>query len=194
MPKQHKMAPKSCQAVHSYQVSRACGLAIWITLCSHHVATLGRRAVLIMLLLLAFTVGSPAEAAGAAEHGSGGFRSADHLKVHARRARNGILVTLRIDEGYHINANPASAEYLVATSIAFEGVAPERIAYPPAINLEPAFADRPIEVYEGTVTIAAIFSPGVLDRQREISLTVTAQACTEQICLPPDDITTMASW
>lgn len=194
MPEQHKMAPKSCQALRSHQVSRACGWAAWICVESRHAVALCCRVVLMALLLSAFTVGSPAEAAGAAEKASASFRSADHVEVQARRAGNSILVTLRIDEGYHVNANSASAEYLIATSIAFEGVTPAQIAYPPAIRLKPTFADQPIEVYEGTVTIAAIFTPGMLDRRREIDFTLTAQACTEQICLPPDDIVAKASW
>jgi hypothetical protein len=76
----------------------------------------------------------------------------------------GVLVRLQIDQGYHVNANPASSEYLIPTSLAFEGVALERIAYPPAAQLKPAFADDPIAVYEGVVTIAAVFPPGTLDR------------------------------
>lgn len=161
---------------------------------SRRAAALCRRVFLAALLLSASMFVPPELLAGPAEKASGSLRTADHIDVRARRAGNGILVTLRIDEGYHVNANPASNEYLIATGIAFEGIAPERIAYPPAIRFKPAFADDPIEVYEGTVTIAAMFSPGVLDRRRELGFTLTAQACTEQLCLPPDDIVAKASW
>ncbi|MGE5268921.1 MAG: hypothetical protein ACM3JG_04525 [Thiohalocapsa sp.] len=54
--------------------------------------------------------------------------------------------------------------------------------------------NKPIKVYEGTSIITARFSPGVLDRIRGLVLTLTAQACIERICLPPDDIAANAAW
>ncbi|MGE3279977.1 MAG: protein-disulfide reductase DsbD domain-containing protein [Alphaproteobacteria bacterium] len=194
MPEQHKIVRETCQAVRRQLTRRASEwvASIWVE--AEHAAAFGRCVSLTVLLLSVSTFASPELLAGSAEKGSGNSQSANHVEVSARRAGNAILITLRIDEGYHVNANPASAEYLIATSIAFEGLAPERIAYPTAIRLEPAFADQPIAVYEGTVTIVAIFSPGALDQRRELSLTLTAQVCTEQICLPPDDIIAKASW
>lgn len=194
MPKQHKMAPECCQAACRCFSACLSRRRASNSAQSHTAAALGRRATLIGLLLSAYAVILPPPRAEASGKRSESFRTADHLQVSAVRAGDVILVRLQIDQGYHINANPASSDYLIPTSLAFEGVAPERIAYPPATRLKPAFADDPIAVYDGMLTIAAIFSPGVLDRQREINLTVTAQACTEQICLPPDDITGKASW
>lgn len=120
--------------------------------------------------------------------------TADHVHATARRVGDTILVTLRIDPGYHINANPASNEYLIPTSIAFEGAAPERIGYPPATPLKPTFSEEPIQVYEGTVVISATFAPGALNQMRHVGYTLTVQACTEQICMPPDDISGRATW
>jgi len=94
----------------------------------------------------------------------GGSRTADHVHIAAHKAGNSLLITLRIDPGYHINANPASNDYLIPTSVAFAGITPERVSYPPAIPFTPAFADGPIDVYEGNVVVAATFPPGVLDR------------------------------
>src|SRR5579864_716773 len=74
-------------------------------------------------------------------------RSADHVHVSAGRAGDSILILLRIDPGYHVNANPASEEYLIPTSIAFEHVAPKRIEYPPPVLFKPAFSDETIKVY-----------------------------------------------
>jgi hypothetical protein len=124
----------------------------------------------------------------------GSSRTEDHVRVTGRRAGDVVLITLRIDPGYHVNANPASNEYLIPTTIAFHGVAPERIAYPPATPFRPAFADEAIDVYEGTVVVAASFPMGALDRVHDLGFTVTAQACTKEICLPPNDITGRATW
>ena len=123
----------------------------------------------------------PADAAGS-------LRTADHIQVTAGRAGTTVLITLRIDPGYHVNANPPTYEALIPTTLAFPDVAPQQVLYPPAVLFKPAFADDPIKVYEGTVIITASFPAGALDRIRQLEYSVTAQACTERICLPPDDI------
>ena len=110
------------------------------------------------------------------------------------RGSNTLLTTLRIDHGYHVNANPASFDNLIPTSVAFMGLVPERITYPPPIRFKPRFAEDTLDVFEGTVVITAIFSAGTLDRAHGLGLTVMAQACTAEICLPPDDIPARATW
>ena len=123
----------------------------------------------------------------------GSSRTEDHVHVTGRRAGGALLITLGIDPGYHLNANPASNKYLIPTTIVFDGVAPERIAYPSGISFKPAFADEPIDVYEGSVVVAATFPNGALDGAHDLGFTVTAQACTKDICLPPNDITARAT-
>jgi hypothetical protein len=95
--------------------------------------------------------------------------SADHVHVirvdRMNAASDMQLITLRTDRGFHINANPASADYLIPTSLAFAGIEPERVSYPPSVAFKPQFTDDPINVYEGTVVIAASFAQGTLDRE-----------------------------
>jgi hypothetical protein len=141
-----------------------------------------------LLHLSAFGLNAPQVLADAPNHVSDSSRTEDHVHVTVRRAGDTTLITLRIDPGYHVNANPASNEYLIPTSIAFEGVTPSRVAYPPTIPFKPAFADEPIDVYEGSIVIAATVLAGALDRSPGLKITVTAQACTEQVCLPPADM------
>jgi hypothetical protein len=142
--------------------------------------------------------GAPASklAAAPANHAFGG--TADHVHVTGVRRsaldRHTLLITLRIDPGYHVNANPPSTENLIPTSIAFAGVVPERIAYPPPIAFKPRFSDDTLDVYDGNIVITATFAAGVLDRMRNLCFTVTAQACTAEICLPPDEISANAAW
>jgi len=124
--------------------------------------------------------------------------TADHVHVVGVRRPSGrsdlLLITSRIDPGYHINANPPSFDNLIPTSVAFVGVMPNRIAYPPPIRFKPRFTDDTLDVYEGTVVITATFSPGALDQTHGLSFTATAQACTAEICLPPDEIPARATW
>jgi len=153
-----------------------------------------RRMLVILLFLSACAFDTPRVFADTSNEAPGSSRTEDHVHVTARRAGDALLITLRIDPGYHINANPASDDYLIATSVAFAGPVPERIVYPSGIPFKPAFADKPIEVYEGTVIVAATFTTEVLERTHDLGFTVTAQACTKVICLPPNDITARATW
>lgn len=111
--------------------------------------------------------------------------------VDVRRddAKDTLAVTLRIDSGFHINANPASDKYLIATSLnVVVGAQPVRVAYPPPVYFRPKFANDRIAVYEGMVVITAFFARGALRHLSLFGTTVTAQACTDAICFPPADL------
>lgn len=195
MPEQHMTCAGICQAARRPAPPRISDLPPRIRPGFCRAAAFCRRAAIAALLLLRLGgVGATDSVAAASDKVSDGFRTADHVAVAARRVGDTILVSIRIDPGYHINANPASRDYLVPTTIAFDGPVPQRIAYPPARKFKPAFTDEPIAVYEDTVAMAADFPPGALDGVRAVQFTLTAQACTEQICLPPDDIVARASW
>jgi len=190
-------APAASRPVPS-RVRRAVtpGLRPWQPICakSQRRAAFCRRMLVILLCLSACAFDTPRVFADTSKEAPGSSRTEDHVHVTARRAGDALLITLHIDPGYHINANPASDDYLIATSVAFAGPVPERIVYPSGIPFKPAFADKPIEVYEGTVVVTATFTTGVLERAHDLGFTVTAQACTKVICLPPNDITARATW
>ena len=123
---------------------------------------------------------------------AGGFHmpdTADHVRATAAARHNPerdeIVVTVQVDNGYHINANPASLDYLVPTSIAFETLIPSRITYPRSIRFNPAFSPVGLDVYEGSVELVAIFPKGTLADDQTIRASVTAQACNDETCLPP---------
>lgn len=116
--------------------------------------------------------------------------SSDHVHVIGvmQSGPDAVVITLRIDPGFHINANPASEPYLIPTTLSFAGVRPLQIRYPRAVQFKPTFADGPIEVYEGTITIRASFPQGTLMSGPPPRATLTVQACTETICLRPADL------
>lgn len=99
-----------------------------------------------------------------------------------------LAVTLRIDDGFHINANPASLLYLIPTSLSFIGITPWRIAYPVATRFKPKFTSEPLDVYQGTVVITAFLPKDALGHVPAFGASVTVQACTDTICLPPADL------
>ncbi len=115
--------------------------------------------------------------------------TANHVRVTAEIRDAGdqdrIIITLHVDRGYHINANPASLDYLIPTSVVFEELMPTKIIYPRPIRIRPEFAQEGLNVYEGEVQIEVIVLKEALSKRRTLRATVTTQACTDQICLPP---------
>jgi hypothetical protein len=84
--------------------------------------------------------------------------SGDHIQILSIQridAEDKVVVLLRVDNGYHINANPASEPYLIPTTLAFNGITPLRILYPAATRFRPRFVGESLDVYQGVVAIAA---------------------------------------
>ena len=97
---------------------------------------------------------------------------------------------LVISPGFHVNANPATFPYLIATEVQpgkTEGVSvSDKLSYPPPKMEKFAFADQPLAVYEGSVTIpipltAAAGAKG----QQTIPFKIRVQACDDEKCYPP---------
>ncbi|HYM86748.1 MAG TPA: hypothetical protein VET30_08405, partial [Pseudoxanthomonas sp.] len=104
-----------------------------------------------------------------------------------------IVVTLHIEDGYHVNANPATYDYLIATSVAFDGLMPTGVRYPAATLFKPAFAPAGLKVYEGEVKLVASFPKGIAGKDREIRAVVSTQACDSEICLLPAQLPVTAT-
>lgn len=111
-----------------------------------------------------------------------------HIVGIAQTDQDKLIVTLRIDDGFHINANPASLPYLIPTTLNITGATPLSVLYPRSRRFKPKFSDGAIDVYEGVVHIVAAFRPGVLTGEPPLAGSLTAQACTDEICFPPADL------
>ena len=114
-----------------------------------------------------------------------------YVKVSAsepKREANSLTVTavLDITEGWHINANPASLDFLIPTSVDVRedsGKAKVKPAYPDARAMATPLGD--IKVYKGKVSIPVqVTFPGSAENLR---LLVRAQACRGTTCLAPSD-------
>lgn len=118
--------------------------------------------------------------------------SADHVSVAASEMSpadgDTIVATVKVDDDFHINANPASFDFLIPTSVEFKGVKPSTIEYPKAMRFTAKFAPEGLDVYEGSVRIVAKFPKDSLKGLGSVQGTVTVQACTNQICLPPSEL------
>jgi uncharacterized protein YyaL (SSP411 family) len=126
---------------------------------------------------------------------TGGIRvpvTADHVRVTASAMSvpdgEQVLVTIKVDDKFHINANPASFDFLIPTSVEFKGIKPAKVEYPKPIRFTAEFAPEGFDVYEGSIAVIAKFPKGSLRGIKSIQGAVTAQACTNQICLPPSTL------
>jgi len=130
---------------------------------------------------------SASATSSAAKQASG--ETARHVRVSAASRTSGgrpeIVVTLDIERGYHVNANPATFDFLIPTRVSFAEVRAVEVRYPAPKSFKSSFAPDVLSVYEGTVQVVAELEDGALDNRRELSATVDAQACTETVCLPP---------
>ena len=67
-----------------------------------------------------------------------------------------------------------------------EGEHPQHIEYPEPAALVVGFADgESLSVYSGEVSVVATFRQGTFARRSRIEGSVIAQACNDEICLPP---------
>jgi len=109
-------------------------------------------------------------------------------------ASSEAVVKLAITPGYHVNANPATYPYLIATEVKpgnSEGITAGAPTYPTAMKQKFEFAEEPLAVYEGNIEIKlplkiSATSPG----ERTLPITVRIQACDTEKCFPPATINT----
>ncbi|MDH3745357.1 MAG: protein-disulfide reductase DsbD family protein, partial [Acidobacteriota bacterium] len=91
-----------------------------------------------------------------------------------RPAGRPVAVELVIRDGWHVNANPASLDFLIPTRL--DGA--RGVVYPPGETFRFEFTDQPLNVWSGRVSIRAEVTGGA-------TLKLTHQACDDTRCLPP---------
>ena len=105
------------------------------------------------------------------------------------------MIMLNIEPGYHVNANPATYPYLIATEVTadkVEGLDAGKAIYPPAKKQKFDFAEEALAVYEGQVEVRLpikIAGKG----SRSLPLNVRVQACDHEKCFPPATLNTNVS-
>ena len=97
-------------------------------------------------------------------------------------------VVLSISSGFHINANPATFPYLIATEVLPEkvdGITAGKPIYPAAVNENFKFAEQPLAVYEGEALIKVPLRATAGSGERSLPIKLRVQACDEEKCYPP---------
>ncbi len=157
-----------------------------------------------LCLTLSATLFAACNRGGGISSGTGGWppssspnevsSSAQVVKVTASPVQIGAggsadaIVRLSIMPGYHINANPATFSYLIATEVTpgkLEGIASSKPIYPAATEQKFQFAEKPLAVYEGEADVKIPLKAKAKVAASALPITVRVQACDNEKCFPP---------
>jgi thiol:disulfide interchange protein DsbD len=102
-------------------------------------------------------------------------------------------VMLRIREGWHINANPPSLDYLIPTVVtltAADGITASAPVYPTAHSQKLSFEESPLLVYdrEAWVKLPLAAEAGVAQGPHMLRGKVSFQSCNNEVCLAPASV------
>lgn len=111
-----------------------------------------------------------------------------------RGKANPVELLFRIENGFHVNSNQPSAEYLIPTSLKLEpptDIVIGKITYPEGQEMSFAFApDDKLSVYTGDFSLMVDIRPlsSVLPSRYEIHGNLRYQACDNAACYPPKNL------
>jgi hypothetical protein len=101
-------------------------------------------------------------------------------------------VTLQLKDGYHVNSNTPSEEYLIPLKLTWNtgALTSAEVKYPKAQMEKMPFAEKPLSVYTGDFDIVTSFSVSPLATPGPAAVTgkLRYQACNDRMCLPPKNI------
>jgi thiol:disulfide interchange protein DsbD len=103
-----------------------------------------------------------------------------------------LVVTVTVQNGWHVNSDKPLDPYLIPTSLNLElpsGWAADAPVFPPSRLVKFAFSDDKLAVFEGSfpVTIVVRAGPGP-SGPGPLRGNIRAQACNNQLCLAPAEV------
>jgi hypothetical protein len=118
--------------------------------------------------------------------------SAGKAQVKAGSAGEAVL-KLKIQQPFHVNANPPSENYLIPTSVEFEsknGLTFEKPNYPAGESKKFQFSEKPLSVYEGEIEIKLPVKADAKAAKGEqtVSGKLRFQPCDESVCYRPETV------
>lgn len=118
------------------------------------------------------------------ETGPRKFGARGVLKATAAKTPDGsITVQIDIADGWHINSNQPYQDYLIPTTLRANDGTLKNLIYPVAIERKLGFESTVLSLYEGTVVLKAQ-AVGSNVHQLQTRL----QACSDKVCLPPENL------
>lgn len=115
--------------------------------------------------------------------------SSDHVELNASRDGDIVRIELEIAPQWHINANPASLDFLIPTEaeVIENGVrVPANMSYPVGEQIDVGLSE-PIQVYSGRLELST--SLAAPDNDSPLKAQARIQACNDSgLCLPPSTL------
>ncbi len=110
--------------------------------------------------------------------------------VTARRGSEAeVALKLVVRNGYHINSNSPSEDYLIPTVLNWDSapLAVRGITYPKAESVQYEFSAKPLLVYSGAVIVVSRFAvpQSATSGTAALKGKLRYQACTDKMCLAP---------
>ncbi len=105
-----------------------------------------------------------------------------------------IELHFRVGDGFHINSNTPTAEFLIPTALKLDtptDIVIGKITYPPGEDESFPFApDEKLSVYSGDFTVSLNVHPlsGILPGKYEFHGLLKYQACDNAACYPPKQL------
>jgi len=102
-------------------------------------------------------------------------------------------LTLEVAKGWHVNANPASPDYMVPTTVEVtgaSGVSAGKPEYPAGRSLKLGFEDSQVSVFDGRLAIQVPLTAlaKAANGPRSLHGKLRFQACNDQLCLTPASV------
>ena len=105
-----------------------------------------------------------------------------------------LAVRLTVDRGWHVNSDNPGDEFSLPTEVKFmlpDGWLDPVVSFPDGEMIDFEFSDDPIEVWEHeAVVLASLVIPESAVGDHRLRVVVTAQACNNTQCLPPEEVRT----
>lgn len=100
------------------------------------------------------------------------------------------VVQVRINDGFHLNANPPTFSYLKPTELELKtepGFKISSTKYPDPLIKKFQFSEEPLAVYEGLIIIKVTLESDrdVTSGRKNLSGLLRVQACDDRVCYPP---------
>jgi len=118
------------------------------------------------------------------------------INAHYSETQNGVVeLTLKMADGWHINAHKPLQSYLIGTEInLLDGQAIDGLDYPEAVTRKLGFDRNELALYEGDVTLSIPLEKLVANKVADstatvVSFDVNLQACNDTTCLAPETVT-----
>ena len=99
-----------------------------------------------------------------------------------------VKVVIEVEQGWHINANPASLDFLIPTviDVQTEQQSTQNVTYPKAKDMKTPLGD--VRVFDGTVEIISVVQGDETIDESTMRALIQVQACKDDTCFAPSQI------